>query len=59
MCIHTNKPRKEETRISIDVRINNVDQFVSGHVGLGNMKVKLYLGDGKFGYHGKSIGELS
>ena len=58
LCIHTTKPRTEETRISIDVRINPVDQFVSGYIGLGNMKAD-FKPDGKFGYHGKSIGELS
>ena len=58
LCIHTNKPRKEETRISIDVRINPVDQFVSGYIGLGNMKADFKPG-GDFGYHEYSIGELS
>ena len=57
LCIHTNKPRKEETRVSIDVRINPVDEFVSGYVGLGNMKADFKPG-GAFGYHEHSIGDL-
>jgi len=56
-CIHTNIPRNEETRISMDVRINPVEKFVEGYVGLGNMKAEFKPG-GRFGYHKHSIGEI-
>jgi len=56
-CIHTAVPRKEETRVSIDIRINPVEKFVDGYVGAGNMKAEFEPG-GRFGYHEKSIGEL-
>jgi len=56
-CIHTAVPRKEETRVSIDVRINPVDKFVDGYVGAGNMNAEFRPG-GRFGYDEKSIGEL-
>ena len=56
-CIHTNVPREEETRISMDIRINPVDKFVDGYIGHGNMKAEFKPG-GKFGYHKYSIGEF-
>ena len=55
--MHSNIPRKEDTRISIDVRINPVDEFVDGYVGDGNMKAEFKPG-GRFGYHKYSIGEF-
>ena len=57
LCMHSNIPRKEDTRISIDVRINPVDEFVDGYVGDGNMKAEFKPG-GRFGYHKYSIGEF-
>ena len=38
LCIHTNQPRIDDSRLSIDVRINPVDGFVDGYVGKGRMK---------------------
>ena len=57
LCIHTNQPRVEDSRVSIDIRINPVDRFVDGYVGSGRMKAEFKPG-GKFGYHEKSIKEL-
>jgi len=57
LCIHTNHPRFNDTRVSIDIRINPVDDFVDGYVGKGRMKAEFKPG-GKFGYHKKSIKEL-
>lgn len=57
MCIHTNQPRKIDSRVSIDVRINPVKNFVDGYVGKGRMKAEFRPG-GKFGYHKKSVKEL-
>ena len=52
--IHTNQPRLDDTRVSIDMRINPVDGFVDGYVGAGRMKAEFKPG-GKFGYSEKSI----
>jgi len=57
LCIHTNQPRIDDSRISIDVRINPVEGFVDGYVGKGRMKAEFKPG-GKFGYCEKSIKEL-
>jgi len=50
LCLHSNHPRKNDTRISMDIRINPVDKFVDGYVGKGRMKAEFKPG-GKFGYH--------
>mgnify|MGYP003133036025 FL=1 len=57
LCIHTNKPRLDDSRVSIDVRINPVSDFVDGYVGAGRMKAE-FKPDGKFGYYKKSIEEM-
>ena len=57
LCIHTNQPRVEDSRVSIDIRINPVDRFVDGYVGSGRMKAE-FKPNGKFGYYKKSIKEL-
>ena len=57
LCIHTNKPRLNDSRASIDVRINPVNHFIEGYVGKGRMKAE-FKPDGKFGYHKKSIEEI-
>ena len=57
LCIHTNQPRFEDSRISIDIRINPVDRFVDGYVGSGRMKAEFKPG-GKFGYFEKSVKEI-
>ena len=57
LCIHTNKPRINDSRVSIDVRINPVKDFVDGYVGKGRMKAE-FKPDGKFGYYEKSIEEM-
>ncbi len=57
LCIHTNKPRLSDSRVSIDVRINPVDDFVDGYIGVGRMKAE-FKPDGKFGYYKKSIEEM-
>ena len=56
-CIHTAVPRKEETRVSMDIRINPVEKFVDGYVGGGNMQAEFRPG-GRFGYHERSIGKI-
>ena len=56
-CIHAGTPRTEETRVSIDIRINSVDKFVDGYMGFGVAKPQFKPG-GRFGYYEKSIGEL-
>ena len=56
-CIHTAVPRKEETRVSMDIRINPVEKFVDGYVGGGNMQEEFRTG-GRFGYHERSIGKI-
>ena len=56
-CIHTSVPRKEETKVSMDIRINPVEKFVDGYTGEGNMNAEFRPG-GKFGYHRCSIGEI-
>jgi ectoine hydroxylase-related dioxygenase (phytanoyl-CoA dioxygenase family) len=56
-CIHAGTPRIEETRVSIDIRINTVDEFVDGYMGFGVVKPQFRPG-GRFGYDKKSIGEL-
>jgi len=57
LCIHTNKPRLNDSRVSMDVRINPVSDFVDGYIGAGRMKAE-FKPDGKFGYHKKSIEEM-
>jgi hypothetical protein len=57
LCIHTNQPRLDDTRVSIDMRINPVDDFVDGYVGAGRMKAEFKPG-GKFGYSKKSIKDI-
>jgi len=57
LCIHTNKPRLDDSRVSIDVRINPVSDFVDGYIGAGRMKAE-FKPDGKFGYYKKSIEEI-
>tara|TARA_Y100000361_G_scaffold154281_1_gene179282 strand:- start:2726 stop:3520 length:795 start_codon:yes stop_codon:yes gene_type:complete len=56
-CIHSNKPRNEDTRVSIDCRINPVEDFKDGYVGMGRMKSEFKPG-GRAGYYKKSIGEM-
>ena len=56
-CIHTAVPREEETRVSMDIRINPVEKFVDGYVGSGNMQAEFRPG-GRFGYYEKSIGKI-
>ena len=55
-CIHTNQARKDDCRLSIDVRINPVDDFVEGYVGKGRMKAEFKPG-GKMGYAQKPISQ--
>ena len=57
LCIHSNHPRLEDSRVSMDIRINPVSNFVDGYVGAGRMKAEFKPG-GKFGYHKNSIKEL-
>jgi hypothetical protein len=57
LCIHTNQPRIKDARVSIDIRINPVEDFVDGFIGKGRMKAEFKPG-GRFGYHEKSIKEL-
>ena len=57
LCIHTNQPRKKDSRVSIDVRINPVNDFVDGYIGEGRMKAEFKPG-GKFGYYKHSASEL-
>tara|TARA_R100000008_G_C3585995_1_gene172348 strand:- start:1203 stop:1964 length:762 start_codon:yes stop_codon:yes gene_type:complete len=57
LCIHTNQPRKDDSRVSIDIRINPVRGFVDGYVGRGRMKAEFKPG-GKFGYHKYSVKKL-
>ena len=42
--------REKDTRLSIDVRINPVDEFKDGYVGTGMTKAEFKPG-GKFGYN--------
>ena len=56
--IHSSIERKDKTtRVSIDIRINPVEDFVDGYIGKGRMGAEFHPG-GKFGYHEKSILEL-
>lgn len=57
LCIHTNQPRTGDSRVSIDIRINPVDNFVDGYIGKGRMKAEFKPG-GRFGYYIKSIKEI-
>ena len=57
LCIHSNQPRKKDSRTSIDIRVNPVNNFIEGYVGKGRMKAEFKPG-GKFGYHEKSIKKL-
>ena len=50
-------PRQDDTRVSMDIRINPVDNFVHGYVGSGKQQAEFWPG-GHFGYHEKSIEEL-
>ena len=54
LCIHSARPRKNDTRISIDVRINPVDDFIDGYIGTGNTGAK-FSPDGHNGYNKYSI----
>ena len=56
--IHSAIARKDKTtRVSLDVRLTAVDDFVDGYVGKGRMGAEFKPG-GKFGYHEKSIKNL-
>ena len=55
--IHSGMPRKDDTRVSMDIRINPVKLFKHGYVGTGVQKAEFWPG-GKFGYNEKSIKEL-
>jgi len=55
--IHSGMPRQDDTRVSMDIRINPVDNFVHGYIGSGTQKAEFWPG-GHFGYHEKSIEEL-
>ena len=57
LCVHTNQPRTKDSRVSIDIRINPVEDFKEGYVGKGRMKAEFKPG-GNFGYHEKSIKEI-
>ena len=57
LCIHSNKPRSEDTRVSIDCRINPVEKFKDGYIGEGRMKSEFKPG-GRAGYYKKSIGDM-
>ena len=56
-CIHAGTPRIEETRVSMDIRINPVDKFVDGYMGFGVVKPQFKPG-GRFGYNIKAIGDV-
>lgn len=56
-CIHTNQPRQNDCRTSIDIRINPKNDFVDGYEGNGRMKAEFKPG-GRRGYHKNSIKEL-
>ena len=57
--IHSAIDRSDDdtTRVSIDVRINPVEDFVDGYVGKGRMSAE-FKPAGRFGYHEKSIDEI-
>ncbi len=55
---HTPCPAKKETRISIDVRINPLDKYVEGYVGIGELKPEFKPG-GKFGYDRRKASEVN
>ena len=55
--IHSGMAREDDTRVSMDIRINPVDKFVHGYVGTGKQQAEYWPG-GHFGYHEKSIKEL-
>jgi len=56
--IHSAIERKDKTtRVSMDIRINAVEDFVDGYVGKGRMGAEFKPG-GKFGYHKKSIKKI-
>jgi len=56
--IHSAISRKDKTtRVSMDIRINAVEDFVDGYVGKGRMGAEFKPG-GKFGYHKKSIKKI-
>jgi len=55
--IHSGMPRQDDTRVSMDIRINPVDKFVHGYIGSGKQQAEYWPG-GHFGYHEKSIKEL-
>ena len=53
--IHSAIERKDKTtRVSLDIRVNAVEDFVDGYVGKGRMRAEFSPG-GRFGYHEKSI----
>tara|TARA_R100001443_G_C3336256_1_gene173502 strand:+ start:198 stop:1034 length:837 start_codon:yes stop_codon:yes gene_type:complete len=47
----------DTTRVSMDIRLNPVDEFKDGYTGLGRMKAQFKPG-GKYGYHPKSIDQI-
>lgn len=56
--IHSAISRKDKTtRVSMDIRINAVEDFVDGYVGKGRMGAEFKPGC-KFGYHKKSIKKI-
>ena len=56
--IHSSTARHDKTtRVTMDIRINPVEDFVDGYVGKGRMKAEFKPG-GKFGYHKKSISNI-
>ena len=56
--IHSAIERKDKTtRVSMDIRINAVEDFVDGYVGKGRFKAE-FKPDGKGGYNKKSILKL-
>tara|TARA_Y100001970_G_C14206027_1_gene844048 strand:- start:1008 stop:1871 length:864 start_codon:yes stop_codon:yes gene_type:complete len=56
--IHSSTARQDETtRVTMDIRINPVKDFVDGYIGKGRMKAEFKPG-GKFGYHKKSISNI-
>ena len=57
LCVHSNHPRKKDSRVSVDIRINPVDDFIDGYVGKGRMKAEFKPG-GNFGYHKYSVKNL-
>jgi hypothetical protein len=55
--VHSYCPVINETRVSIDMRINPKEKYVAGYTGTGRKKAEFKPG-GYFGYHAKSIKEI-